>query len=302
MTKIVNLYEEQQAEWEEFRLRVLQLDTVELKEIPMGNFSVFAQFNPARAVSSNAKLDAKSIANRKCFLCQQNRPDIQRGIALNERFEALVNPFPILKGHLTIVNREHRNQEILPVISDFIDFTKAMPHFTLFYNGPSCGASAPDHMHFQAVFRGQLPFEKDVEWKEKNILSESTSNPQRQRPCGKIEQWKNYGRTVIHITSEDKNLAISYFSQIYKQYQLLSGEDGEPKMNLFGYYEKGEYHLFIFPRKKHRPDCFFAEGDDYKMISPGAIDIAGILVLPRKEDFDLIDASLISKVFVEVGF
>ena len=160
MNEIVKLYEEQQAEWEEFRLRVLQLDTVELKEIPMGNFSVFAQFNPARAVSSNAKLDAKSIANRKCFLCQQNRPDIQRGIALNERFEALVNPFPILKGHLTIVNREHRNQEILPVISDFIDFTKAMPHFTLFYNGPSCGASAPDHMHFQAVFRGQLPFEK----------------------------------------------------------------------------------------------------------------------------------------------
>jgi hypothetical protein len=115
-----------------------------------------------------------------------------------------------------------------------------------------------------------------------------------------MELWQNYGRTMIHIESESAKLAQSYFEQVYKQYQMLNGNDEEPKLNLFGMYENGNYHLFVFPRKKHRPDCFFAEGDSYRMVSPGAIDIAGILVLPRRKDFDEIDRNEIESIYKEV--
>ena len=294
------LYNEQLTEWNDFRERVLQLDQIELKKFNFGNHTIFTQFNPAREVSSNAKLDAKSIANRKCFLCEENRPTVQRGVAISKDFTVCVNPFPILKGHLTIISNKHQPQAILPVIADFISFTKELPDFTLLYNGPASGASAPDHLHFQAVFKGQLPFETEEDKVSKKMLSESKANGKTVFENGKMELWQNYGRTMIHIESESAKLAQSYFEQMYKQYQMLNGNDEEPKLNLFGMYENGIYHLFVFPRKKHRPDCFFAEGDNYRMVSPGAIDIAGILVLPRRKDFDEIDRNEIESIYKEV--
>ncbi len=293
MIDATKLYNEQLTEWNDFRERVLQLDHIELKKFNFGKFTIFTQFNPTREVSSNAKLDAKSVANRKCFLCEKNRPTIQRGVAINKDFTIFVNPFPILKGHLTIINNQHQPQAILPVISEFISFTKELPDFTLLYNGPASGASAPDHLHFQAVFKGQLPFESEKNKVDKKILSESKAN-------GKMELWTNYGRTMIHIESESSELAQSYFEQVYKQYQMLNGDKEEPKMNLMGMYEGGIYHLFVFPRKRHRPECFFAEEDAFRMVSPGAIDMAGILVLPRRKDFDEIGKNEIESIYKEV--
>ncbi len=300
MIDATKLYKEQLTEWNDFRERVLQLDHTELKKFNFGNFTIFTQFNPSREVSSNAKLDAKSIANRKCFLCEENRPPEQRGLPINNNFTVFVNPFPILKGHLTIINNRHQTQAILPVISEFISFTKELHDFTLLYNGPASGASAPDHLHFQAVFKGQLPFEAEKDKVDKKILSESKANGKTVLKNGKMELWTNYGRTTIHIESESAELAQSYFEQVYKQYQMLNSNDEEPKMNLFGMYESGIYHLFVFPRKKHRPECFFAEGDAFRMVSPGAIDMAGILVLPRKKDFEEIGKNEIESIYKEV--
>lgn len=288
------LYDDQLKVWDDFRERVAQLDSIELRKFDMGSYSIYAQYNPARAVSSGAKLDAKTIANRKCFLCESNRPTIQEGIKLDEQFTLLVNPFPILKGHMTIPIKEHKAQEILPYIGSFISFCKELPSHTLLYNGPQCGASAPDHLHFQAVQKGQLPFESELAIVKTRVLSECKE--------GKMEEFLNYGRKCIHIQSEKANLTQSYFEQLYKQLQMLSGTEEEPKMNLFGFYEKGDWHLFVFPRKKHRPTQFFEEGEGYKMISPGAIDVAGILVLPRRKDFDELTKDVIEDVFKQVCY
>ena len=288
------LYDGQLKVWDDFRNRVSQLDTVELRKFDMGTYSIYAQYNPARAVSSGAKLDAKTIANRKCFLCECNRPAIQEGIQLDEKFTLLVNPFPILKGHMTIPIKDHEEQQILPHIGSFITFCKELPSHTLLYNGPKCGASAPDHMHFQAVLKGQLPFEEELKTVEVRILSENKE--------GTMEEFLNYGRKCIHIKSTKATLTQSYFEQLYKQLQMLAGTDDEPLMNLFGFYEGSEWHLFVFPRKKHRPTQFFEEGEKYKMISPGAIDVAGILVLPRRNDFDELTKDVIEDVFSQVCY
>jgi hypothetical protein len=272
---------------------------------------VKTQYNPARAVSSNAKLDAKSIAARKCFLCPENRPAVQREVRLNENFIALVNPFPILKKHFTIPLTQHKRQEILPYLSDILDFAQMLPDYTIFYNGAKAGASAPDHLHFQAVRKGQLPFEQEYQKIEKKIIFEHLN--------GKVSVLQNYGRSCTLIQSPDKETAQSLFLQVYEGAKARKHEStneehtssclrafapscfDESMMNVFTLYEKDEWNLLIFPRKTHRPSYFFAEGKDYKMISPGAVDMAGIFILPRKEDFDSVDKEIILDVFRQVS-
>lgn len=288
------LLQEQLEEWDDFRTRVEQLNTIQTRPISMGQYQIIAQFNPARAVSSGAKLDKESIAARKCFLCSENRPGVQKGINLNERFTLLVNPFPILKKHFTIPLNKHSDQEILPYISDFIDFTKMLQKFVIFYNGPQCGASAPDHIHFQAVEKGQLPLEE--EWR--NLETEIW----RKDKEIKTERLLNFGRKCIHIQSSSPESISREFCDLYKRFQTETDTQEEPKMNLFGFYENDEYHLFVFHRKCHRPRQFFESGEKFKMISPGAIDIAGIFVLPRKEDFESIDKEEILDVLEQVSY
>jgi len=285
--EIEKLYSEQLTEWSQFREQVLRLDEVQTHSFDFGNYVVKTQYNPARAVSSNAKLDAKSIAARKCFLCPENRPAVQREVRLNKNFIALVNPFPILKKHFTIPLIQHKPQEILPYLSDMLDFAQMLPDYTIFYNGAKAGASAPDHLHFQAVRKGQLPVEQEYQKVEKKTLIEN--------PDGKVSALQNYGRSCLLIQSPDKEMAHSLFLQVYRE------RLNETMMNVFTLFENEQWNLLIFPRKTHRPSYFFAEGKDYKMISPGAVDMAGILILPRKEDFDSVDKEVILDVFRQVS-
>jgi len=291
--EIEKLYSEQLTEWTQFREHVLQLNDIQIRLFDFGKYVVKTQYNPARAVSSNAKLDEQSIAARKCFLCPENRPDVQREVRLNERFIALINPYPILKEHFTIPLIEHKKQEILPYLGDMLDFAGMLPDYTIFYNGPKAGASAPDHIHFQAVGKGQLPLESEYQKIEKEILFQNSN--------GKVSVLQDYGRRCILIQSCDKEAANSLFQQMYTQLQMLSGTEEEPMMNVFALYENEQWNLLVFPRKAHRPSQFFAERNDYKMISPGAIDMAGIFVLPRKEDFDSVGKEIILDVFGQVS-
>lgn len=291
--KYKKFFEEQLNEWPEFKERVAQLDGVETHEFLLEGNRIIAQHNPARVVSTGAKLDKDSIAKRACFLCGENRPAQQRGLKMNDRFTLLVNPFPILKEHFTIVCDEHSPQQIKDSIGDLLDFAQMMANHIVFYNGPRCGASAPDHLHFQAVAKGQLPLEQEWRKVEKLELSEWGGN--------KMEQLMHYGRRCLHIESKKKEAVISHFNQLYTQYQMREGGSEEPRLNLFVSYEEDTWHLFFFPRKEHRPKQYFATDETYRMVSPGAIDMAGVVVLPRKEDFEAMTVGELKDIFEQVS-
>ncbi|MDR1730408.1 MAG: DUF4922 domain-containing protein [Prevotellaceae bacterium] len=309
-SEIEKLYSEQLTEWEQFREQALRLNEVKIRTFNFGNpntgkYVIKTQYNPARAVSSNAKLDGKSIAARKCFLCPENRPAVQREVRLNENFVALVNPFPVLKEHFTIPLIQHKKQEILPYLGDMLDFAQMLPGFTVFYNGPKAGASAPDHLHFQAVRKGQLPFEQEYQLfsslNRTELYSIGCQSYTNTNKNGRICALQNYGRSCLLMQSPEKETAQRLFQQVYAQLQASTGAKEEPMMNVFTLFENNEWNLLVFPRKAHRPSCFFAKGNDFKMISPGAIDIAGVFVLPRKEDFDSVDEKIISDVLRQVS-
>jgi ATP adenylyltransferase/5',5'''-P-1,P-4-tetraphosphate phosphorylase II len=292
--EVTKLYSDQQKEWHDFAVHISELKRVESRTFNFGNYTIKAQYNPARMVSSGAKLDPEAIKARKCFLCPENRLAMQREIKLNDRFILLVNPFPILNEHFTIPLVEHKNQEILPYLNDMLYIAKALPEHIIFYNGPKAGASAPDHMHFQAAKRGQLPLETDYITIEKQILSEDKK--------GSLYQFMHFGRKCFMIESGNEQTVISLFRQLYIQFQLFKNNTNEePLLNLFIFFENGQWCMFVFPRKTHRPAMFYAEGEEKKLISPGAIDMAGILVLPRKEDFESLTKDIISEVFNEVS-
>lgn len=132
--------------WPEAASRFKALEAVEIKDV--GGYKV--QFNPSRAVSTAAKVDAASVAARRCFLCAANRPEQQISLPW-EDLEILVNPFPIFPEHLTIAAKEHTPQSLRGRVEQMRRLSKELPGYTVFFNGAKCGASAPDHMHFQAV-------------------------------------------------------------------------------------------------------------------------------------------------------
>lgn len=280
----------QKEKWPAYAEKVAQLDAVETKEFQFGNYSIVAQHNPARIVSTGAKTDSKSIANRKCFLCEANRPAEQLKLDFNSKFTILVNPFPILKDHLTIAAKKHCEQNIKNYIEDMLAIAESLPHFIVFYNGPKCGASAPDHMHFQAVAKGQMPFEKELNQQESTILSDNRD--------GKISMISGMGRKCLLLQSARKDMMASFFHQMYNQ--LSQGKPEEPMMNVFVRFENGAFDLFIFRRKAHRPSQYFSEKDSW-MISPGAIDMGGIMVVPRTEDFNRINKEVIEDIYRQVS-
>ncbi len=140
----------QLASWPMAKANYDALDSVELKSFVLEKGTTYVQFNPERYRSTAAKIDAKSIAERPCFLCEQNRPAEQHRFSLNENFELLVNPFPIFRHHYTIPSYAHQPQRIQGNVQSMLELAKQLKPLVVFYNGPFCGASAPDHFHFQA--------------------------------------------------------------------------------------------------------------------------------------------------------
>ena len=292
--QLKELYNQQYSSWELARKNIDSLKDVETKTFTFAGFEIKTQFNPARIVSSGAKTDAKSIQERKCFLCKENRPDAQKGIFYQHKFEFLLNPFPILPYHFTITRTEHVLQEILPYYSYMLDLAKDLDEFAILYNGPLSGASAPDHMHFQAVERNHLPVEYEY-----STLKETQSKTFYKDENSECYSIQHYLRSCIVIESKDKKTAVDLFEKIYRDLQQT--KDEEPMMNVFCLYKNNTWITFVFPRKKHRPTQYFAEGDDNIMISPGAIDIAGIFITPRKNDFDKLNKEIIADVFHQVS-
>lgn len=285
------LLESQLGVWELARNNYNNLSTVQSKEIDFGHFKVRVQFNPARIQSSAAKVDAKSIQERKCFLCPTNLPVVQEGIDFDGRYQILVNPFPIFPEHFTIPAYDHVDQLIFDRFEDMLTFSQLLDKYTLFYNGPKCGASAPDHVHFQAGSRGFMPIEGEVKNIDKQLVVEDAEL--------KVYALRNYLRNSFLIESTDKEKATSIFKKLYASLEIKDGEQ-EPMMNVLAWYEEGVYHVVVLPREQHRPSCFFAEGDANILISPASVDLGGVFITPQEKDFNKITENDIEAILKEI--
>lgn len=287
-----DLLKRQRRHWAAAEVNYNALSQVRVKELHFDDFTIKVQFNPARIVSSAAKVDSKSIQERKCFLCANNRPKEQEGLFWGDEYTVLVNPFPIFPRHLTIPVNRHEDQRILHRYEDMLDLAQGLDEFTIFYNGPKCGASAPDHMHFQAGNRGFLPIER--EWRvvdRKQIYKSPVSN---------LYVLDKYLRNTLVIESTSKNEALRIFETIYSMLPVKEGEE-EPMMNLLTWYENNCWITCMFPREKHRPSCYYAAEENNLLISPASVDFGGVFITPLEKDFDKISEVDIRTVFEEVS-
>lgn len=294
--EIKALFDSQLAEWQLARTNFEGLKTVRSKSVTFDDFEVSVQFNPARIVSSGAKVDAKSIAERKCFLCASNRPAEQRGFALGD-YEILVNPFPIFPEHFTIPRREHVPQQILPYITDMLYLTRAMSDYLVFYNGPQCGASAPDHMHFQAGTKDFLPLINDYKRLKNTKASLLVTTEKHQ-----LYQVSEYLRSYYCIESADSDSIRDAFGKLYSHFQFITDTQDEPLMNVVCTYENKKWYLFVIPRKAFRPWQYTAEGNKQLLVSPATVEMCGVIITPVEEHFNRINKTDIENIYEQVSF
>lgn len=286
--QLKSLLTEQKENWELARTNFAGLKTVRTKSFDFGDFEVKVQFNPARIVSSGAKVDAKTIAERKCFLCTENRPAEQTAVDAGD-YLVLVNPFPIFPEHFTIPRKEHVDQQIKPYFADMLVLAEALDNYLIFYNGPRCGASAPDHMHFQAGTKNFLPLVNDYK-----RLKDTHAQLLVESENFQLFNFNNYLRTVYCIESTDVESAKDAFEKLYTHFQQLSlpalpkGERAEPMLNIVCTFEDGKWFTFVLPRKTFRPWQYTAEGDQQLLVSPATVEICGIFITPIEAHFEKI--------------
>ena len=281
--------------WADARMHYRDLQNVKTRELSCGEVTLKLQFNPARMVSTGASIDKKAIASRPCFLCEQNRPKEQMQKQIDKNFTLLVNPFPIMPQHFTIPLRAHRQQSIGLNYGEMYRLLNAYPTLTVFYNGPKCGASAPDHMHFQAICSGMLPIQND--WAR---LSRDLDIIIRKDDKGELAAIKNSVIPLFVIRCKDQSTGEQLFRNLYASLPMHSG-DTEPMMNIVAWRDNDTYMSIIIPRSKHRPDCYFKEGDKQRLVSPGALDMSGFIVTPRLEDFERITPDEALDILKECG-
>lgn len=291
------LFEKQKQEWPMLANGYDSLSKVKVKSFQFDGYKIKVQFNAGRITSTSAKVDAKSINERKCFLCEENLPEEQKGILYNDKYIILCNPFPIFPEHFTVTYKEHQQQRILDTFIDMLDLSKELSkHYIVTYNGPRCGASAPDHLHFQAGNKNFIPMDDEFhqiknEYGEKIYEDDVIS----------FYAIDDGLRKFVSIESLDIELVVNTFNKFYKTYYELMNEEQEPMMNIVCFYEEEfGWRVIVYLRKKHRPNVFFAEDESRLMLSPAVIDISGVCVLPREEDFNRITKTMIENIFKEV--
>ncbi len=282
-SKVNLLFADQLESWDLAKENYKDLEKVLSWSLPIGKgLEIVMQVNPARLASTSAKVDTKSIGQRTCFLCQANLPPSQKAIALGEELLLLINPFPIFPKHLTIPDRKHVPQKIEDRILQMLHLTKELNDFIVFYNGPRCGASAPDHFHFQAGNKDFLPLLSDFEKTEKTLVRNTVA-------C-KILSMEGYFRKALVICGTDEKNVEDCLNEVILNLGFFEESKEEPMINLLANYQDGEYKVFVFPREVHRPWQYFAEGQEKILFSPGSVDLAGVFILPRIEDYHKMNA------------
>lgn len=295
--------------WELCRKNHEALKYIKTKCVNIGGNTIKVQFNPARAVSTLAKLDKSSIDARPCFLCTKNKPEEQDSISIDAgmRFSIRINPYPILPGHLTISSEEHIPQtladkaemqlpmRILQKVEDYFG-----QGYAIFYNGAKCGASAPDHFHFQAARKKDIPF--IAQWNEifKSAIEDDTAGMQSGDVC-KAYSVNGFACPIKVFTSLSGDIDTALLFRYLDSLPAHEGEP-EPRYNMFAWRDdEGRFICAYFPREAHRPSCYFAEGEEQILVSPGALDMAGLIVTPREEDFRKINEADITRIYKEVS-
>jgi hypothetical protein len=304
------LLEEQKREWPLLRDNVAALGSVQTRAIEVDDFVLKVQFNPARLTSTAAKTDATSIRGRKCFLCDANRPPEQRSIAFGENYKVLCNPFPIFPEHFTITHHEHRPQRIDQAFGDLLDLAQAMQsRYTVFYNGPRCGASAPDHLHFQAGDRGFMTIEGEYDrLKGEPIVRfdtlEAEYTARNVKPIAKTRDIAVFApkssRPFIGLESSDRDGLVYAFGNLSLRLNRIARAPDEPMMNVLTWYEPDGWRVIVFPRLKHRPSFYFAEGDEKILLSPASVDLGGVSIVPLEHDFHKLDRAHLEQMLREV--
>ena len=277
--------------WDEIRQRYEALKHVGLKQL--GHRQL--QYNPARMVSTGAQIDRQTIAQRACFLCEKNRPEEQLTIDLGDDFELMVNPFPVLPMHFTIVRKTHVPQTILENYTEIHRLLELFPELFVFYNGPMSGASAPDHMHFQAGIGQELPLMTVLRKfeKEQQVLI-------KQGNGSSLSMFNSASFNAFVIKSKAQETEMTLFKQLYDAMPVREGEK-EPRMNIVAWRDGSEDVTVVLPRDNHRPACYFEEGDRRMVISPGALDMAGLIITPREEDFNRMSEDKLISILKEVS-
>ena len=259
------------------------LALVETRELIINDHPFTIQFNPARITSSSANIEPQTIQERTCFLCRSHLPPEQEVLPYTaqsgNKYMILCNPFPIFPHHLTIADATHHNQRILGRINDMISLAEQLSDFILLYNGPHSGASAPDHFHFQAGNKGFLPIQNFV---ERGISIE------------------HYPIPFFLFSSHEPSSVAASFNTCFNTLQDLSPLDPEPKLNLLCWKTANTFYLVLFPRKQHRPAEYFAEGDAHILLSPGVIDLSGVIITPLEKDFRKITTTDVINVFNQI--
>lgn len=315
--RVSALVEHQRATWPLMAEGSAALAEIETKRVPVAESEVMIQHNPRRIRSTAAAVDKTSVEKRPCFLCAENLPPEEKGLAYTDEIGLFCNPYPILNKHLTIVHRQHIEQTIRGHFELLLGLAADLaPDCFALYNGPRCGASAPDHLHFQACSREVLPIAEE-------LMAEMAADPAHCEVCEaqprdqfELFTMAGCGRSVIVFRGSNPDEIAHWFYRVIDELPRPDGRTApdtghhaeplieppiEPMMNIICTYERGVFTTFLFPRTKHRPASFFAEGDARLIVSPGALDMAGIVVTPRREDFARLDGARVEAIFAEVS-
>ncbi|NWG02129.1 MAG: GNAT family N-acetyltransferase [Syntrophaceae bacterium] len=291
----LKLLSEQKKTWQNLREGYELLKEVRERDLSCGKFNVRLQYNPGRIKSSTALVKKKNQKGPPCFLCLDHLPKDQKGISYRKDYLILCNPMPVFSTHFTISHLDHRLQAIAEHIDAFLqlmaDFGSG---WIVLYNGPKCGASAPNHLHFQAAPSGRMPIEKELREKKRLALTTEIEGVL-------IYQIRDLGREVIVLEGGDSKAVGCVFSDFLSALKKARAYHEEPMVNIAGLHEKRKWRLMIFPRQKHRPNAFFREGDARMVVSPGVIDMGGLLITPRKKDFKRMNQTIIKGIFKEVS-
>ena len=278
INEVEELFQRQLRAWPQLAKGVEGLAQAKTRSLRIDWFDVFIRHIPHRMVSTTASVDRESVAKRPCFLCANNLPAEEEGLRFDENFTIYCNPFPIVDRHLTIAHREHGAQRIANQFGNMLDIASALPKYFVVYNGPECGASAPDHMHFQAGSRELFPIEKDT------AALTGVTVP-------------NYARKVFVLRGRDRSALIDRMDRAIDLLAAATGKRPEPLVNIAVFHERGEWVAYLFPRRKHRPEAYY-RGE--LTVSPASIDLCGIFVVPLAEHFEKITADNIAAIFREV--
>ncbi len=285
------MFAQQRENWPLLQDGMTALGQAKSRVLAHDGAQIVLQANPGRRASTHAKVDAKTIARRPCFLCPENFPAEERGIAFGE-LVILPNPFPILPRHCTIPDRTHTPQQLAGRIAAMLELAQAIgPDMLVFYNGPRCGASAPDHFHFQACDVANIPLLDELPLREQSSVCTTH---------------QSFGRHMLVFADCRAEKVQEWIQQAVDAWRQLSGAndptgDAEPMLNLLAFFRDGRHVCVLFPRAAHRPACYFADGPDRIAISPAALEMAGLLVVAEPDHFDRVDVTVARQIYEEVS-